>query len=134
MRQSLRRESDPVTFTDECTASPGTSQDSAVPAVRHGRWRASSVGGTGKPSAMVPVSGMRTPLERRAADIVTPLAAGRSNAVVQRTDPLGGASSDSQNVRFDRLMPAHGWIFSCLSSIPMNCSIRQARVSAFFAV
>jgi hypothetical protein len=30
--------------------------------------------------------------------------------------------------------PAHGWIFSCLSSIPMNCSIRRARVSAFFAV
>jgi hypothetical protein len=33
-----------------------------------------------------------------------------------------------------RVMPAHGWIFSCLSSIPMNCSIRRARVSAFFAV
>jgi hypothetical protein len=32
------------------------------------------------------------------------------------------------------MMPAHGWIFSCLSSIPMNCSIRRARVSAFFAV
>jgi AraC-like DNA-binding protein len=32
------------------------------------------------------------------------------------------------------VMPAHGWIFSCLSSIPMNCSIRRARVSAFFAV
>ena len=56
-----------------------------------------------------------------------------------------------ENVRFDRsphaqppaiasltpgrgVMPAHGWIFSCLSSIPMNCSIRRARVSAFFAV
>lgn len=33
-----------------------------------------------------------------------------------------------------RVMRAHGWIFSCLSSIPMNCSIRLARVSAFFAV
>jgi hypothetical protein len=32
------------------------------------------------------------------------------------------------------VMPVHGWIFSCLSSIPTNCSIRQARVSAFFAV
>jgi hypothetical protein len=32
------------------------------------------------------------------------------------------------------VMPAYGWIFSCLSSIPMNCSIRRARVSAFFAV
>ena len=32
------------------------------------------------------------------------------------------------------IMPAHGWIFSCLSSIPVNCSIRRARVSAFFAV
>jgi len=32
------------------------------------------------------------------------------------------------------MMPAHGWIFSCLASIPMNCSIRRARVSAFFAV
>ena len=30
-------------------------------------------------------------------------------------------------------MPAHGWSFSCLSSIPMNCSIRRARVSACFA-
>jgi hypothetical protein len=32
------------------------------------------------------------------------------------------------------VMPAHGWILSCLSSIPMNCSIRRALVSAFFAV
>jgi len=23
------------------------------------------------------------------------------------------------------VMPAHGWIFSCLASIPMNCSIRR---------
>ena len=30
--------------------------------------------------------------------------------------------------------PNHGWIFSCFSSIPTNCSIRRARVSTLFAV
>ena len=51
-----------------------------------------------------------------------------------------GMSRSAFAARFSQLvgepaaMPAHGWIFSCLSSIPMNCSIRRARVSAFFAV